>query len=227
MTREQSTEAVKDYFTREAGRFDAIYEGTNRTALQAAVDALFRTRALNQRNARVAALVDEGASCFEIGCGSGRTAVAVAGARRAHVHGIDMATPMIDLARRLAEDAGVAERCRFEVAEFDDFVPAGRYDTFLAVGVLDYFADPLPMLQRAAQEFVPGGSLVISWPRKRMLLNPVRRAWLATKRVPVTFYDEREIANLAAALGGRVTRSSRNTSGPLRGDGLTRIDLAA
>ena len=227
MTREQPTEAVKDYFTREADRFDAIYEGANRTALQATVDALFRTRSLNERNARVASLVDDGASCFEIGCGSGRTAVAVASARGARVHGIDMAAPMIDLARRLAEREGVAERCRFEVAEFEAYVPASRYDTFLAVGVLDYFNDPLPMLRRAAQEFVPGGSIVLSWPQKRMLLNPVRRAWLATKRVPVTFYDEREIANIAAALDGRVTRSSRNTSGPFRGDGLTRIDLTS
>jgi 2-polyprenyl-3-methyl-5-hydroxy-6-metoxy-1,4-benzoquinol methylase len=226
VTREQPTEAVKEYFTREADRFDAIYEGANRTPLQAAVDALFRTRSLNERNARVAALVDEGATCFEIGCGSGRTAVAIAGARNARVDGIDMAAPMIDLARRLAEQAGVAERCRFEVAEFDAYVPSGHYDTFLAVGVLDYFTDPLPMLRRAAREFVPGGSIVLSWPRKRMMLNPARRAWLATKSVPVTFYDEREIADIATALGGRVTRSIRNTLGPLRGDGLTRIDLA-
>lgn len=226
MTRGQSTEAVRDYFTREAARFDAIYEGANRGALQAAVDALFRTRSLNERNARVAALVDAGADCFEIGCGSGRTAVAVAGARDARVHGIDMAPPMIDLARRLAEEAGVASRCRFEVAEFDAYVPSSRYDAFLAVGVLDYFSDPLPMLRRAAEEFVPGGSIVISWPRKRMLLNPARSAWLATKRVPVRFYDEREIAEIAEALGGRVTQSGRNTSGPFRGDGLTRIDLA-
>jgi 2-polyprenyl-3-methyl-5-hydroxy-6-metoxy-1,4-benzoquinol methylase len=227
VTREQPTEAVRDYFTREADRFDAIYEGSNRTTLQAAVDAFFRTRALNERNARVAALVDEGARCFEIGCGSGRTAVAIARARAAQVHGIDMAAPMIDLARALAEKAGVTERCSFEVAEFDAYVPASRYDAFLAVGVLDYFTDPLPMLQRAAREFVPGGSIVLSWPRKRMLLNPARRAWLATKGVPVTFYDEREITNIAAALGGHVTRSIRNTSGPFRGDGLTRIDLAA
>src|SRR5262245_56350247 len=43
VTREQPTQAVKEYFSREADRFDAIYEGTNRTPLQAAVDALFRT----------------------------------------------------------------------------------------------------------------------------------------------------------------------------------------
>ncbi len=169
-----STEAVKDYFTREAERFDAIYEGANRSPLQAAVDSLFRTRTLNRRNSVIASLVGQGASCFELGCGSGRTAVAIASERSARVHGIDIAAPMIGLANRLAREAGVGERCRFEAADFGSFRPSERYDTFVAVGVLDYFDDPLPMLRRAAEEFAPGGSIVLSWPGKRMLLNIAR-----------------------------------------------------
>lgn len=225
MTEQQDIEAIKDYFTREAVRFDAIYDGANRSPLQKAVDALFRTRTLNERNARIASLVDEGANCFEIGTGSGRTAVAIAAARNARVHGIDVAAPMIGLAERLARDTGVAELCRFEAADFDEFVPSERYDTFVAVGVLDYFADPLPMLKRAAAEFAPGGSIVLSWPRKRMWLNPLRRAWLGTKNVPVSFYDDADIAHIADAVGGRVTKTIPNALGPLTGDGLTRIDL--
>lgn len=225
MTRAQDTEAVKDYFSREAERFDAIYDGSNRSPLQAAVDSLFRTRTLNRRNALIASLVDEGASCFEIGCGSGRTAVAIAAARGARVHGIDVAEPMIGIAERHAEAGGVAELCRFEAADFDAFQPHERYDTFVAVGVLDYFADPLPMLRRAAAEFAPGGSLVLSWPAGRMLLNPARRAWLATKGVPVSFYGAAQIERIAGELGGRVVRTIRNGVSPLVGDGLTRIDL--
>lgn len=225
MSGEQDTEAVKDYFTREAERFDAIYEGENRSPLQAAVDSLFRTRNLNRRNSVIASLVDEGASCFEIGCGSGRTAVAIARERQARVHGIDLAAPMITLAERLAREAGVEERCRFEAADFDSFRPSERYDTFVAVGVLDYFADPLPMLRRAAEEFVPGGSLVFSWPSKRMLLNSARRAWLATKRVPVSFYDDRDIARVADAVGGRVVRAVKIGPAPLTVDGMARIEL--
>ena len=226
MSKEQDAQAVKDYFTREADRFDAIYEGANRGRLQAAVDSLFRTRNLIRRNALIASLVDEGASCFELGCGSGRTAVAIASARRARVHGIDIAAPMIALAQRLAGEAGVAELCSFEAADFDSFRPSQRYDTFVAVGVLDYFADPLPMLQRAAGEFAPGGSIVLSWPGKRMLLNVARRAWLRTKRVPVTFYDDHEIARLAESIGGRVVRTEKIGAAPILVDGMARIDLA-
>ena len=225
MSADQDTEAVKDYFTREAERFDAIYEGANRSPLQAAVDSLFRTRTLNRRNSVIAGLVDEGASCFELGCGSGRTAVAIASERSARVHGIDIAAPMIGLANRLAREAGVGERCRFEAADFGSFRPSERYDTFVAVGVLDYFDDPLPMLRRAAEEFAPGGSIVLSWPGKRMLLNIARRAWLSTKHVPVTFYDDRDIAGLAEAVGGRVVRTVKTGLAPLMVDGMARIAL--
>ena len=225
MSGEQDTGAVARYFTSEAERFDAIYEGANRSALQRAVDALFRTRNLVRRNAIVAGLVDEGATCFELGCGSGRTAVAIASTRGARVHGIDVAAPMIGLADRLARDAGVAELCRFEAADFASFAPTERYDTFVAVGVLDYFDDPLPMLRRAAQEFAPGGSVVLSWPAKRMVLNIARRAWLRTKGVRVSFYDDGDIARLAETIGGRVVKTVRTGVAPLLVDGMARIDL--
>jgi 2-polyprenyl-3-methyl-5-hydroxy-6-metoxy-1,4-benzoquinol methylase len=226
VSKEQDAQAVKDYFTREADRFDAIYEGANRGKLQSAVDSLFRTRNLVRRNSVIASLVDEGASCFELGCGSGRTAVAIASARGARVHGIDIAAPMITLAERLAREAGVAELCSFEAADFDSFRPSERYDTFVAVGVLDYFADPLPMLRRAATEFAPAGAIVLSWPGKRMLLNVARRAWLRTKRVPVHFYDDRGIARLAEAVGGRVVRTEKIGTAPILVDGMARIELA-
>jgi 2-polyprenyl-3-methyl-5-hydroxy-6-metoxy-1,4-benzoquinol methylase len=226
LSADQDTNAVKDYFTREAERFDAIYEGANRSPLQAGIDSLFRTRTLNRRNSIIASLVDEAASCFELGCGSGRTAVAIARSRGARVHGIDVAAPMIALAERLARDTGVSDRCSFEAADFASFRPSERYDVFVAVGVLDYFDDPLPMLRRAADEFAPGGSIVLSWPGKRMLLNVARRTWLRTKGVPVSFYTDGEIAALADAIGGRVTRTVKTGLAPLLVDGMARIDLS-
>jgi 2-polyprenyl-3-methyl-5-hydroxy-6-metoxy-1,4-benzoquinol methylase len=224
---EQDTRAVRDYFTREAERFDAIYKGTNRSPLQAAVDRLFRTQSLSRRNSIVAGLVDEGASCFELGCGSGRTAVAIARERTARVHGIDVAAPMVALAEQHAHEAGVADRCSFEAADFASYQPGERFDTFVAVGVLDYFDDPLPMLRRAADEFAPGGAIVLSWPGKWMLLNAARRTWLATKRVPVSFYDEHDISRLADAIGGRVARTVKTGAAPLLVDGMARIELSS
>jgi 2-polyprenyl-3-methyl-5-hydroxy-6-metoxy-1,4-benzoquinol methylase len=222
----QDKRAVTEYFAAEAARFDAIYDGANRAPLQAAVDRLFRTRMLRRRNEATASLVAERAECFELGCGSGRTAVQIALSRAARVHGIDLAGPMIELANRHASDSGVARLCTFEAADFDDFTPAMPFDTFVAVGVLDYFADPLPMLRRAALEVVPGGAIVLSWPAKRMALNLTRRAWLATKRCPVHFYDDDDIAQLARAIDGRLTRTIKTGFAPFTRDGIARIELS-
>ena len=225
---DQDKDAVRAYFEAEARRFDAIYDGANRSALQALVDAAFRTRMLRRRNEAIASLVKEGADCFEIGCGSGRTAIAIAALRQARVEGIDMAAPMIEIARTQAAGAGVSGLCDFQVGEFGDWRPAHRYDTFVAVGVLDYFADPLPMLRRAVSDFlVPGGAIVLSWSEKRMILNLARRAWLqGTKGCPVHFYGSKDMDAIAEALGGRIVMQVQSGLAPLILDGMARIELA-
>ncbi len=217
--------SVKAYFAAEADRFDAIYDASNSSPLQTFVDRSFRTRVLRKRNEAIAGMVKREASCFEIGCGSGRTSVAIAAARSARVHGVDIAAPMIDIADKHAAEAGLASLCTFEAADFEDVEPEATYDTFVAVGVLDYFADPLPMLQRAATEFVPGGAIVLTWPGRRMLLNLARRAWLATKKCPVYFYTDADIERYASALGGRVTDTVHIGIAPLNMDGIARIEL--
>jgi cyclopropane-fatty-acyl-phospholipid synthase len=227
MNASQDKDAVRAYFEAEARRFDAIYDGTNRSALQGLVDAAFRTRMLRRRNEAIASLVRDGADCFEIGCGSGRTAIAIASLRKARIEGIDMAAQMIEIARARATAAGVADLCRFDVGEFGEWRPARRYDTFVAVGVLDYFDDPLPMLRTAAAEFLlPGGAIVLSWSEKFMALNLARRAWLqGTKGCPVRFYGAKDIRLIAEALGGRIATELRSGFAPLIVDGMARIEL--
>jgi 2-polyprenyl-3-methyl-5-hydroxy-6-metoxy-1,4-benzoquinol methylase len=225
VTSVQNKDAVARYFAAEAARFDRIYSRSNPASMQAAVDALFRTRMLRRRNEAVASLAEQGADCFELGCGSGRTALKLARRRAARVHGIDLAGPMVELARRNAAVAGLESLCRFEVADFDSFAPARRYDTFVAIGVLDYFSDPLPMLERAARDFVPEGAIVVSWPTKRMGLNLARRAFLRTHGCPVRFYGDRDIAGFAKAVGGQVVSAIRLGIPPLTRDAVARIEL--
>jgi 2-polyprenyl-3-methyl-5-hydroxy-6-metoxy-1,4-benzoquinol methylase len=221
----QDKDAVARYFAAEAARFDGIYTRANHGSAEAAVDAVFRTRMLRRRNEAVASLIDQGADCFELGCGSGRTALELARSRGARVHGIDLAAPMVELARRNATGAGVERLCRFEVADFDSFVPGRPYEVFVAVGVLDYFADPLPVFNRAAREFAPGGAIVVSWPVRLMALNLARRAWLRARGCPVRFYGDRDIARLARAIGGSVAGVVRTGIPPLTRDAVARIEL--
>ena len=54
---------------------------------------------------------------------------------------------MIELARRQAAQAGVADRCEFHTSAFLDFQTAEKFDVVVATGYMDYLEDPLPHLK--------------------------------------------------------------------------------
>ena len=55
---------------------------------------------------------------------------------------------MIQLARRQAEAEGVGGRCRFLVGDFQEYTPAEAPDYVVVMGVMDYVADPVPLVER-------------------------------------------------------------------------------
>ena len=64
---------------------------------------------------------------LEIACGRGETAVWLA-KRGMDVHGVDVSPVAIDLAGELALRSGVADRCKFEVWDLDDWAATGAAD---------------------------------------------------------------------------------------------------
>lgn len=191
---------VRDYFTRDAKRFDNIYgEGLQRNPIQRLVDALFRRRELRQRTEMCLRGAGGARRVLEVGCGSGRVAVALAQAGVEHVTGIDLSDEMCRLAGELAERLGQADRCRFVCASAEAYEPDEPFDAVVAMGVFDYVADPVAMLARLRR--LSSGRLVASFPRKRMLLNLPRRLWLKTKRCPVYFYGRRTVEDLMRGAG--------------------------
>lgn len=107
----------------------------------------------------------EGEVVLDLGCGAGIDTVLVAKAVGAsgQVIGLDVLDDMADRARRTAEVAGVADRCRFEVSEmealpFDD----ASVDVVISNGALNLS----PRKSRAIAEFVrvlkPGGRICIA-----------------------------------------------------------------
>lgn len=63
---------------------------------------------------------------LELACGHGAASVWLA-RRGVTMVGIDVSLVAVDAARVLAAEAGVAERCRFDVADLDDGLPAGPH----------------------------------------------------------------------------------------------------
>jgi len=147
---------VAEHFDSEALYWRDVYDGAD------VQGTIYR-----ERRAAAIALVDglglaRGSRILEIGCGAGSGAIALA--ERGHlVHAVDTVPRMIELTRRLAEKAGLADRV---VATVGDVHALGFADeTFslvLALGVapwLDSLEGPLREVRRVLR---PGGHLIVS-----------------------------------------------------------------
>ena len=113
-------------------------------------------------------LVPPGSTVLDYGCGTGRTTLDLL-RRGCQVTAYDLSVEMQALAYARAQGEGFS-------AEFitDPALLAGRQWPLVAcVGVLDYYADPLPVLCLLAGYLAPGGRLVVTYPNA---LSPL--GWL-------------------------------------------------
>lgn len=109
---------------------------------------------------RVGAALARGADVADVGCGHGRALVALAGAYPAsRFTGFDAFGPAIDRARALADEAGVADRVRFEVLDASAGLPA-PYDVVTTFDVVHDAVDPAGLLRAVRASLRPGGTYV-------------------------------------------------------------------
>ncbi|MGQ0535093.1 MAG: class I SAM-dependent methyltransferase [Methanobacteriota archaeon] len=204
------TEAVRDYFDRIHDDFDSIYRA-DKNPWRRFVDRYLRT-SVDARYRYVLRLHGEKrfSRVLDVGCGTGRYGIALARRGAKETVGVDFAPAMVEDAKRLAREAGVADACRFEVRDFLRDPPDGRFDLVLAMGVFDYVDEPVPLLSGMAKH---GGLVVGSFPVRYHPLTPVRKARLAAHGVPVRFYTKGEIerAFVSACLPApRIVRLARD-----------------
>lgn len=198
MSTHATAEAVRRHFDSEAFRFDAIYR-LDKGLLQRWVDGLFRAVVLRRFELTLAWCGDvTGARVLDVGCGSGRYAVELA-RRGAEVVGLDLAPAMVDMARHAARQAGVEDRCRFEVGEFLQWCAPDHVDICLGIGFFDYIREPGPVLARMRER--TRGRGVFSFPIRWRLRTPSRWLRLKLRGCPVFFYGRRHVEGLLAAAG--------------------------
>ncbi|MEO8424187.1 MAG: class I SAM-dependent methyltransferase [Actinomycetota bacterium] len=104
-----------------------------------------------------------GARVADVACGVGWAAISLA---RAYpgitVDGFDLDTLSIELANQNAEQAGVADRVRFEARDAADPANEGRYDLALVVEAIHDLAQPVAVLGAIRKMLKPDGSLLVA-----------------------------------------------------------------
>jgi ubiquinone/menaquinone biosynthesis C-methylase UbiE len=122
-----------------------------------------------------------GASVADIGCGLGASTILLAREYpKSRFTGSDYHDKSIELARKRASDAGVADRVSFEVATAASFSGSG-YDLAATFDCLHDLGDPLAAARHVRQAVKPDGTWLIVEPyatdEVAGNLNPVGRAY--------------------------------------------------
>ena len=164
---------VSEFFDSYAGDFDAIY-GTKNTMLNRLLNRYLRA-SMRIRFEKVLASCDpiKGKSVIDIGSGPGHFAISLARKGADHVLGIDFAEGMNELATRHAEQAGVADRCRFDFGDFLEYEIPEQFDYAVVMGFMDYIADPSTVIRKVllatrakAMFSFPAAGGFLAWQRK-------------------------------------------------------------
>jgi 2-polyprenyl-3-methyl-5-hydroxy-6-metoxy-1,4-benzoquinol methylase len=119
----------------------------------------------------------------DVGCGHGASSIIIAQAYpNATVVGFDYHQASIDVARRRAQEAGVQDRVRFEVATAKDF-PGADYDLICFMDCLHDLGDPVGAARHAFQALAGDGSVLLVEPhageRVEQNLHPIGRLFYA------------------------------------------------
>jgi 2-polyprenyl-3-methyl-5-hydroxy-6-metoxy-1,4-benzoquinol methylase len=165
-SKQTQIERVEAYFSAGAREWEDLYSRPRR--VNDFVLANRRKLAVQL----IASHVPTGARILDAGCGAGLVALDLL-QQGFFVHAVDLAAPMLDLARRRFESAGVATN-RYALTlgdlEIAELEPAS-FGGIVALGFLEYQADEVAMLKRLNHLLAPGGTLIVSGPTKVRLAN--------------------------------------------------------
>lgn len=138
----------------------------------------------------VQAKLQGGAKVADVGCGHGASTILMAKAfPHSTFHAFDYHAPSIDQARRAAEEAGVADRIRFDVAGAKDF-PGTDYDLVAFFDCLHDMGDPVGAARHVRRALKEDGTVLLVEPfagdSVEENLNPVGRVYYGFSTVVCT-----------------------------------------
>lgn len=131
-----------------------------------------------------------GGTVADIGCGHGASTIIMAQAfPLSRFFGFDNHAPSIERARKAAEEAGVADRVTFEVANASEF-SGESYDMIAFFDCLHDMGDPVGAARRACKTLAQDGSVLIVEPMAGNTVeenfNPIGRTFSAASTLCCT-----------------------------------------
>ena len=195
-----AADRTSEFFESYARDFDAIY-GTKNTWLNRLLNIFFRrSMKLRYEETLKGCAPITGKRVLDVGCGPGHYAVALARRGAGYILGLDFAPGMLELARARAAQAGVAERCRFDFADFLTYALTETFDYAVVMGFMDYVREPgevIAKVLRATKE-----KAFFSFPAAGGLLAWQRR-WRYRQRCELFLYSESDLEKLFGETGAR------------------------
>jgi len=111
--------------------------------------------------------VDEGMTVMDVGCGMGIFSIGMAKmvGESGRVISIDMQQQMLDVLRKRAGKAGVAQRISAVLCEADEIGVEAKCDFILAFWMIHEVADPERFFRQIRARLKPGGKLLVAEPK--------------------------------------------------------------
>lgn len=108
---------------------------------------------------------------IDVGCGFGATNIAIAKHfPDSELVGIDLSEPLLDYARKAAEEAGLSSRVQFEKADVQSIpYQENSFDVALNINMLHLVEGPIKMLDEIERVLKPDGTLYIADLRRSLL----------------------------------------------------------
>lgn len=187
------TREVGEYFETIAEDFDTYYDKP-KNMIDALINAWLRRPGLLKRLKITLALSDpkKGMRVLEIGCGSGKYIVECA-KKGANTWGIDIAPEMIRLAEQFCKENKI--NAHLSIGDATKELQSG-FDVCVALGVFEYFDDPLPILNNMIAATNQNGKIIFSVPKLYTFQTPLREIMLHYRNVDCYYYTKEKIAKL-------------------------------
>jgi 2-polyprenyl-3-methyl-5-hydroxy-6-metoxy-1,4-benzoquinol methylase len=201
-----SANRTSEFFHSYAHDFNAIY-GNSNTFVNRWINRYLRASMRLRYEKTIAGCSPiEGKSVLDIGCGPGHYSVALAKNGAARVYGIDFADEMIAIASQNAAASGVEGRCQFARHDFLADPIDGKYDYTIAMGFMDYMADPRKTIDKVLS--VTKGKAFFSFPTDGGLLAWQRKLRYK-QRCPLYLYSQAQLDQLFSGVGRARVRCER------------------